>query len=87
MYWQSWWLRAPRLVRQVAGFFFVQPSKQAGNVLHLSPKKAGGEGFADMSPDIDVDGEQDDDGHDDIMYPSAVPFVLVHLACFAALWG
>jgi stearoyl-CoA desaturase (Delta-9 desaturase) len=24
--------------------------------------------------------------HDDIMYPSAVPFVLVHLACFAAFW-
>ena len=22
----------------------------------------------------------------DIMYPSAVPFVLVHLACFAAIW-
>ena len=44
-----------------------------------------------MSPDIDVDGEQDDDGHDnghdDIMYPSAVPFVLVHLACFAAIWS
>jgi stearoyl-CoA desaturase (delta-9 desaturase) len=25
--------------------------------------------------------------HDDIMYPSAVPFVLVHLTCFAALWS
>jgi stearoyl-CoA desaturase (delta-9 desaturase) len=25
-------------------------------------------------------------GHDDIIYPSAVPFVLVHLACFAAIW-
>jgi stearoyl-CoA desaturase (delta-9 desaturase) len=24
--------------------------------------------------------------HDDIMYPSAIPFVLVHLACLAALW-
>jgi len=24
--------------------------------------------------------------HDDIMYPSAVPFVLVHLACLAAVW-
>jgi stearoyl-CoA desaturase (Delta-9 desaturase) len=31
--------------------------------------------------DIDVDGE-----HDDIIYPSAIPFVLVHLACFAAIW-
>jgi stearoyl-CoA desaturase (delta-9 desaturase) len=26
------------------------------------------------------------DDHDDIMYPSAIPFVLVHLACFAAIW-
>ncbi len=24
--------------------------------------------------------------HDDIIYPSAIPFVLVHLACFAAVW-
>jgi len=24
--------------------------------------------------------------HDDIMYPSAIPFVLVHLACLAAIW-
>ena len=29
-----------------------------------------------------------DSGHtDDIMYPSAVPFVLVHLACFGAMWS
>jgi stearoyl-CoA desaturase (delta-9 desaturase) len=27
-----------------------------------------------------------DGEHDDIIYPSAVPFVLVHLACFAAIW-
>ena len=26
------------------------------------------------------------DEHDDIIYPSAVPFVLVHLVCFAAIW-
>ena len=26
------------------------------------------------------------DAHDDIMYPSAVPFVLVHLVGFAAIW-
>jgi stearoyl-CoA desaturase (Delta-9 desaturase) len=24
--------------------------------------------------------------HDDIIYPSAIPFVLIHLACFAAIW-
>ncbi len=25
-------------------------------------------------------------GHDDILYPSALPFVVVHLICFAAIW-
>jgi len=24
--------------------------------------------------------------HDDIIYPAAIPFLLVHLACFAAIW-
>jgi stearoyl-CoA desaturase (Delta-9 desaturase) len=28
----------------------------------------------------------DDGKHEDIMYPSAIPFILVHLACIAALW-
>src|ERR1700752_870584 len=28
----------------------------------------------------------DDREHSDIVYPSAIPFVLVHLACFAAIW-
>jgi stearoyl-CoA desaturase (Delta-9 desaturase) len=27
-----------------------------------------------------------DDEHDDIIYPSAIPFILVHLGCFAAIW-
>ena len=26
------------------------------------------------------------DDPDDVLYPSAIPFVLVHLACFAAIW-
>lgn len=26
-------------------------------------------------------------GHDDIVYPSALPFILVHLACFGAIWS
>jgi len=34
-----------------------------------------------MSAEIDRHAE-----HDDIIYPSAIPFVLVHLACFAAIW-
>lgn len=29
----------------------------------------------------------DNSEHDDILYPSAVPFVLVHLACVAAIWS
>jgi stearoyl-CoA desaturase (delta-9 desaturase) len=28
----------------------------------------------------------DHDDHDDIVYPSAIPFVLFHLACFGAIW-
>src|SRR5262245_13403157 len=32
-----------------------------------------------MPPDIDA-------GHDDIVYPAALPFVAVHVACFAAIW-
>jgi stearoyl-CoA desaturase (Delta-9 desaturase) len=31
--------------------------------------------------------ERDDHDHSDIVYPSALPFVLVHLACFAAFWS
>jgi len=27
-----------------------------------------------------------DEPHDDIIYPSAIPFVLVHVACLAAIW-
>jgi stearoyl-CoA desaturase (delta-9 desaturase) len=27
-----------------------------------------------------------DDAHDDIIYPSTAPFILVHLGCFAAIW-
>lgn len=40
-----------------------------------------------MPPDIEVPNEHDDIEHDDIMYPSAVPFILVHLGCFAAIWS
>jgi stearoyl-CoA desaturase (Delta-9 desaturase) len=28
----------------------------------------------------------DDVGHDDIVYPSALPFALVHVGCLAAIW-
>jgi stearoyl-CoA desaturase (Delta-9 desaturase) len=36
-------------------------------------------------PDMSSDDSSDD--LDDIVYPSAVPFTLVHLACFAAFWS
>jgi stearoyl-CoA desaturase (delta-9 desaturase) len=40
-----------------------------------------------MSSETDVRSETDDEvEHDDIMYPSAIPFVLMHLGCFAAIW-
>jgi len=35
-----------------------------------------------MSSQVD----RDDAGHD-IVYPAAIPFVLVHLSCFAAIWS
>jgi stearoyl-CoA desaturase (delta-9 desaturase) len=34
-----------------------------------------------MTSETDADEE-----HDDIIYPSAIPFILVHLGCFAAIW-
>jgi len=42
-----------------------------------------GDGMRNLNsaPDAEADVECDD-----ILYPSAVPFVLVHLACFAAVW-
>ncbi len=39
-----------------------------------------------MSSETDVRSESDEVEHDDIMYPSAIPFVLIHLGCFAAIW-
>jgi stearoyl-CoA desaturase (delta-9 desaturase) len=30
---------------------------------------------------------ESDHGHEDIVYPSAIPFILVHLACVAAIWS
>jgi len=35
------------------------------------------------SPDVHAEHEE---YHDDIIYPDTIPFVLVHLACFAAIW-
>ncbi len=34
----------------------------------------------------DSPGSDPQEGGDDIIYPSTIPFVLVHLACFAAIW-
>src|SRR5205085_10807083 len=35
----------------------------------------------------DVNATPDADHHHDIIYPSALPFALVHVACFAAIWS
>ncbi len=41
-----------------------------------------------MTQDSDSQLEESPDGPvtSDIVYPSAIPFVIVHLACFAAIW-
>jgi stearoyl-CoA desaturase (delta-9 desaturase) len=40
-----------------------------------------------LSPQTEA-GRHDAGGeHDDIIYPSTLPFILVHLACFAAIWS
>ena len=31
--------------------------------------------------------DENDDTHEDIMYPSSIAFILVHLACFGAIWS
>ena len=36
--------------------------------------------------DRDADAREHDSEHSDIVYPSAIPFVIVHLACIAAIW-
>jgi stearoyl-CoA desaturase (Delta-9 desaturase) len=52
----------------------LPPKKDASPVTELK-----------IDPNNPPDDAQDD-AHDDIMYPSAIPFVLVHLACIAAVW-
>jgi stearoyl-CoA desaturase (Delta-9 desaturase) len=39
-----------------------------------------------MSETPHAAGDADGHDHDDILYPDAIPFVLVHLACLAAIW-
>ena len=31
--------------------------------------------------------DENDDTHEDIMYPSSIAFILVHLACLGAIWS
>jgi stearoyl-CoA desaturase (Delta-9 desaturase) len=46
-----------------------------------------GNGGSLLSPQTQA-GRHDAGGeHDDIIYPSTLPFILVHLACFAAIWS
>ena len=39
-----------------------------------------------MTHDPSSSSEELADGHSDIVYPSTLPFLVVHLACFAAIW-
>ena len=34
-----------------------------------------------------ADTDVNDDTHEDIMYPSSIAFILVHLSCFGAIWS
>jgi stearoyl-CoA desaturase (delta-9 desaturase) len=40
-----------------------------------------------MSDNIDNADVQTADAHDDIMYPSTLPFIVLHFSCFAAFWS
>src|SRR5215218_7778895 len=40
-----------------------------------------------MSQDLDNSGDHTANAHDDIMYPSALPFILLHLSSFAVFWS
>jgi stearoyl-CoA desaturase (delta-9 desaturase) len=42
--------------------------------------------FSSMTPVTSCEDDADDE-HDDIIYPSVIPFLLVHFACFAAMWS
>jgi stearoyl-CoA desaturase (delta-9 desaturase) len=44
-------------------------------------------GENESSRTMQVDDKMSNQTHADIMYPSALPFALVHLGCFAALWS
>src|SRR5579863_5211561 len=39
-----------------------------------------------MTQDLRSNLEPSPDSDSDIVYPSVIPFVVVHLACFAAIW-
>ena len=39
-----------------------------------------------MTRNIDNTDAQTADAHDDIMYPSTLPFIVLHFGCFAAFW-
>jgi stearoyl-CoA desaturase (delta-9 desaturase) len=38
------------------------------------------------SPDAGAGPSHEDEFHDDIIYPPSIPFLLVHVACLAAIW-
>ena len=58
-----------------------------GDAMHATSPPADPLGFRSPSSCFDVPHDApSSDYHDDIIYPDAVPFVLVHLACFAAIW-
>jgi len=54
------------------------------DVARLPPRSSNSESRSVTNSDIISNTEGAD--HNDIVYPSAIPFVIVHLICFAAIW-
>src|SRR4029450_11893835 len=57
-------------------------ARNALRIKNVRRKRDTPRNFVAMSPDVTAKA-----AHDDIMYSSALPFVLVHLGCIAAIWS
>src|SRR5437762_53448 len=75
------------------GFGFIQPDQGGQDVfVHISAVERAGMNTLNEGQKISFEVVADrrtgvDDEHDDIIYPSALPFVLIHLGCAAAIWS
>ena len=85
MYWQSLWFRDPAAGLPAAGSFYhnVRNSRQ-----DLKPSAGEGRPRIETTEVVSVSTNIDQDQqHDDIIYPQALLFLLVHAGCVAAIWS